>query len=198
MAADIDIASAEARSGIPFQCVVLLTESHLRWCPNRTYKGHLMYETDVEAVLGQGASINRGEVYQPFEHPLLGPRGVPVGQIAQVSLDIFLPTELAAFRIHMLRSWADDTDDGPWPIYDLNKAMVTGNEIPEYKWSNFLFMVHGVASFNFAFQMHRGFDYLEIPFKTEEFHEEDKPNWDELSTAHLKRDWIPLFRRLGF
>ncbi|MCH8984569.1 MAG: hypothetical protein IH943_10805 [Acidobacteria bacterium] len=166
--------------------VVLLTESDLRWCPNRTYKGGLTCVDASDKILAENT-----------DHDVLGPRSVPVSQITQVSLDLFVPSQGAIVTVHMANSWLH-TKEHLWPIYNQTLAarVLEESTADSEKAPVFEFSVQGAASYNFATSMNRAFHYLGIPFRTEELEDWERGRWDELANSPTRIEWRSLFQRL--
>ncbi len=206
-ASEMRVALPGLVESFPFMSVLLLTESELHWCPNRTYKGGVTYRDTLDKILAENTDHDREAVYSRFDHVVLGPRSVPVSHITQVSLDLFVPLQDAIVTVHMADSWVH-TEEHIWPIYDqmlaarvLEEATTPpgaylGGLSDSEEASVFEFAVQGAASYNFGLSMSRAFRYLEIPVRTEELEDWEQGRWDELAYSPTRIEWRPLYQRL--
>ena len=187
----------------PFSSVLLLTSSHLRWCPHRTYDGRPVYTPYLDGVFGENAPTEKG-FYTTFPNPLLGRRSVPVGTISRVSLDAYWPSRLALIHVHLTQH-SQGLDAGqPGPIYDMAEYVARFASEPLTRWPDpepdtpvLQFIVRGPAALNFATFMSSALDYLVIPFQMEELSAEERAAWNESTRSRPSgRPWRPLSQRL--
>jgi hypothetical protein len=104
-------------SYFPFMAVLLLTDSHLRWVPYRSYRGRLVYQDSVDSHLAEGDPKEKG-IYGKFPHATLGERAVALRKVKRVSLDIYDPSHLAVINVHLTEPTAVK-GEGNWPAYQL-------------------------------------------------------------------------------
>jgi hypothetical protein len=190
-------------AGIPFSCVLLVTSTHLRWCPHRSYRGRSVFQPPLDVILGGRAPLSK-EIYGTFDSRILGPRGVPVSTIKRVALDSFSPTELALVTVHLTESTNGIAGGHPWPVYEMAAFQATvSRPLPPWHHADdqpdspyLQFMARGPAAAYFALFMSKAFEYLVIPFQTEHLSASEAAAWSEWSQLD-PGEWRLLNQRLG-
>ncbi len=154
-----------------------------------------MYGRKGDKVLSGGAAFDSDVIYDKFPHPSLGARSVRNGSISRISLDEFIPGKRAAVTVRLLDGSPDLTSEHRWPSYD-NAVVARFLDLTEHA-PELVFVVTGAASLNFALGMSRAFDFLDLPFSTENLEPAAKEQWESLSSGPLRTTWMPLFERVN-
>ena len=189
-------------AAFPFHSILLVTSTHLRWYPYRTYRGGRVYGASVDDSLARYEPIPKS-IYGGFDNPFLGRRSVPIGGVSRVSLDHFSPFEVAIFHVYIDEATSEQfaRDHTLLPMYDM-RSMIDSRISPPFfptealDESTFQFVSLGVAASNFAMLMSKAFDYLVIPFRTEGLDPEDREVWEEAARKPLDLPWEPLSQRI--
>lgn len=188
-------------SYFPFMAVLLLTDSHLRWVPYRSYRGRLVYQDSVDSHLAEGDPKKKG-IYGKFPHATLGERAVALRKVKRVSLDIYDPSHLAVINVHLTEPTAVE-GEGNWPAYQL-EGLENVVPVPAQHFSEdgtagpyLQFFAEDAMALTFAAQLGNALAYLEIPLQTESLGEVERAVWEERSSQLVrKRPWKPLTGRL--
>lgn len=200
-AEDLTVVSTLVMEGfrmlMPFPCVGLLTSTHFRWTPHRSYRRLPVYTTAIDQVLSEGEPIAKG-IYGTFSNPLLGTRAVRVEAIKQITVRVFFP-DFAMLDVHLTDN-CEIEGPGPWPIYeqsqiaDLVPYMYrTGNADDRY----LQLIASGSAALNVASTWSQAFEYLAIPIQLEDLDEEGRQAWDDWHHRKAQEAWMPLSQRLS-
>lgn len=186
------------RLRLPLMCVGLLTSSHFRWTPHRTYRNSLVYRETVDKVLSDGAPKEKG-IYTKFSHPSLGARAIQIEQIKRISITAFQSPDLAVLDIFLTDNCQIE-EPGPWPLFEQSQIADVAPPVwlPEDPNSRYLRLsAQGGAALTTAINWSRAFDYLEIPVQTEALDESELELWESLRLLDRREPWRTLNQRLA-
>lgn len=188
-------------SYLPLMVVIVLTDSHLRWTPHRTYRGRRIYPSSKDNGLAEGEPVSKG-IYSKFPHPSLGERAVPLRHIQRFAIEAYWPDRLVLVNVHLTGSGAVEGYPG-WPAYELEHLgayiPLPADESPESgEVGPYLqFWADGAMSLTFSTLLAQGLQALDIPIQTDMLSDEERAMWAERSSGvGMKRPWRPLSQRL--
>ncbi len=182
---------------IPFSCVGLLTSTHFRWTPHRSYRGRGVFQPHIDRLLSEGQPIEKG-IYGKFSSPLLGPRSVKLEAIKRISVRAFFP-DFAMLDVH-LADRCEIEGPGPWPIYDQTQLADIAPAIyrsSDAESSYLQLIALGPAALSVASSWSQAFEYLMIPVQLEYLDEEGQNAWRDWHNMEAKEPWRPLKQRLS-
>jgi hypothetical protein len=117
--------------------------------------------------------------------------------VAYVSLDEFVPWQVASVGLRLVGNSTALESEHQNPIYDLRVLEHLGQredtlEDPP----GCRFLAVDAASSTFAAAMSHCFAFAEIPFRTEDLATSQIDDWHALASMERKQAWEPLWRRL--